>query len=289
MDNSKVRKYNHKGYEVRRVVFHMRLQSEKQYHIQCGRDDLSPYVLLPGDPQRVIKIGSLWDTYTEVAYNREYRSIRGIYKNIPISCVSTGIGSPSAGIAVEELAEIGCHTLIRVGSSGSIQDIPCGDLVITTGSVRFEGASKEYILREYPALADYEVVLSLIEACETLSYPYHVGIGATTDSFYVGQARPGFNDYFPSRCKNFLEDLQKAGVLNFEMETSCILTLSSLFGLRAGAVCAILSNRVTGEFSFSGPGEERAGRAASEAVKILHEWDEKKREKGKKWFYPSLK
>lgn len=258
----------------------------KQYHIQCRKGDLSPYVLLPGDPDRVIKIAQLWDSYTEVSYHREYRSVRGCYKKVDISCISTGIGSPSAGIAVEELARIGCHTLMRVGSTGVIQDIPCGDLIINTGSMRFEGTSKEYIATEYPAVAHYEVVLSLVEACETLGYPYHVGVGASTDSFYIGQGRPGFQSYFQSKYKNFIEDLQKASVLNFEMEASCVLAVSSVYKLRAGVVCAVFANRVTGEFDVSG--EDKAGRAASEAVKILHEWDEKKEEKGKKWFYPSL-
>jgi uridine phosphorylase len=258
----------------------------KLYHIKCGKGDLSPYVLLPGDPERVLKIAHLWDDYTEVAYNREYRSVRGIYKKTDISCISTGIGSPSAGIAVEELARIGCHTFIRVGSTGVIQDIPLGDLIINTGSIRFDGTSQEYIHKEYPAVAHYEVILSLIEACEVLDYPYHLGIGASTNSFYLGQARPGFNDFFQSKYVKFIEDLQKASVMNFEMEASCILTLSSLYRLRAGVLCAVFANRITGEFYQSG--EEKAGRAASEAIKILHEWDEIKKEKSKKWFYPSL-
>jgi len=262
------------------------VSKDKQYHIQLGKGDLPPYVLLPGDPERVPKIASIWDAYTEISYHREYRSVRGTYKNTEISCVSTGIGAPSAGIAVEELARIGCHTFIRVGSTGAIQNIPCGDLIINTASVRFEGTSREYIFPEYPAAAHYEVILSLIEACEALGYPYHLGIGASTDSFYLGQARPGFNNYFQSRHENLVNDLQKASVLNFEMEASCIFTVCSLYGLRAGAVCAVFANRVTGDFHTIG--EEKAGRAASEAVKILNEWDEMKKKKSKKWFYPSL-
>lgn len=262
------------------------VKNEKVYHIQCERGDLSPYVLLPGDPERVQKIGKSWDRFAQIAYHREYRSIRGSYKGVDISCVSTGIGSPSAGIALEELARIGCHTVLRVGSTGVLQDIPCGDLIISMGSVRFEGTSKEYIFPEYPAVAHFEVILSLIEACECLGYPYHLGIGASTDSFYIGQGREGFDGYTRSHYTHFIEDLQNASVLNFEMETSCILTLSSLFGLRAGAVCAVFANRVTGEFMQSG--EEKAGKAASEAVKILKEWDDIKKEKGKKWIFPSL-
>ncbi len=260
--------------------------SDPSYHIQCRKGDLSPYVLLPGDPERVHIIGHIWDRFEDITYHREYRSIRGSYKGTDISCLSTGIGSPSAGIAMEELAQIGCHTFIRVGSTGVLQDIPCGDLIISLGSIRFEGTSKEYIFPEYPALAHFEVVLSLIEACECLDYQYHLGIGASTDSFYVGQGRKGFNGYLQSQYAHLIEDLQTASVLNFEMETSCILTLSSLFGLRAGAICAVFANRITGEFIQSG--EEKAGKAASEAVKLLHEWDSIKEKQGKKWIFPSL-
>ena len=212
--------------------------------------------------------------------------MRGTYKKTDISCISTGIGAPSTGIAVEELARIGCHTFIRVGSTGCLQDIPCGELIINTGSIRFDGTSKTYICTEYPAAAAYEVVLALIEACESLDYPYHLGVGASTDSFYVGQGRPGFKDFSQSTHEHITEDLQRASVLNFEMETSCIFTLSSLYGLRAGAVCAVFANRVTGKFNVTG--EEKAGKAASEAVNILHEWDKVKADKKKKWFYPSL-
>jgi uridine phosphorylase len=173
-----------------------------------------------------------------------------------------------------------------VGSCGAIQDIPCGDLIINTGSIRFEGTSKEYIVPEYPAVANYEVVLSLIEACELLGVQYHLGIGATTDSFYLGQARFGYDGFFQSRYDRFVEDLQRASVLNFEMEASCIMTVSSLYKVRAGAVCTVFANRVTGEFRVSG--EQKAGNVASEAVRILHEWDEKKKKNGKKWSYPSL-
>ncbi|MGD2247865.1 MAG: nucleoside phosphorylase [Candidatus Methanofastidiosia archaeon] len=260
--------------------------NKKQYHIQCGKGDLAPYVLLPGDPDRVDKIASVWDSYCHVASHREYTSVTGVYKGYDISCMSTGIGAPSAGIAVEELARIGCHTLLRVGSTGVIQDIPCGDLIITTGAVRFEGTSTQYVWPEYPAVAHYEVVLALIEACETLKFSYHVGIGVSTDSFYAGQARPGYKGYSPSKYNGFIKDLQNASVLNFEMEAACILTLGSIYHLRAGAVCTVFANRVTGEFKTIG--EERAGKAASEAVKILHEWDHTKNRQGKKWFYPSL-
>ncbi len=257
-----------------------------QYHIALKPGDVSRYVLLPGDPDRVPKISSLWDSYKVVGRHREYLTHTGYYRGVRISACSTGIGSPAAAIAVEELANIGADTLIRVGSTGSIQpDIRLGDLIITTGAVRLEGTTKQYVRIEYPAVASYEVVAALVEAAETLGYRYHVGITATTDSFYCGQARPGYNGYWQSWMDNLIPDLQRARVLNFEMEAASILTLASLYGLRAGAICAVYADRVRNKFAVKG--EEEAAKTACEAVKILSEWDKAKEQKGKKWWHPS--
>ena len=257
-----------------------------QYHIALKPGDISRYVLLPGDPDRVPKISSLWDSYKAVGKHREYLTHTGYYKGVKISACSTGIGSPAAAIAVEELANIGADTLIRVGSTGSIQpEIELGDLIITTAAVRLEGTTKQYVRIEYPAVASYEVVAALVEAAETLGYRYHVGITATTDSFYCGQARPGYKGYWQSWMNSLIPDLQKARVLNFEMEAAAILTLASLYGLRAGAVCAVYADRVRNRFAVKG--EREAAKVACEAVKILSEWDKAKEQKGKKWWHPS--
>jgi len=257
-----------------------------QYHIALKPGDISRYVLLPGDPDRVPKISSLWDSYKAVGKHREYLTHTGYYKGVKISACSTGIGSPAAAIAVEELANIGADTLIRVGSTGSIQpEIELGDLIITTAAVRLEGTTKQYVRIEYPAIASYEVVAALVEAAETLGYRYHVGITATTDSFYCGQARPGYKGYWQSWMNSLIPDLQKAKVLNFEMEAAAILTLASLYGLRAGAVCAVYADRVRNRFAVKG--EREAAKVACEAVKILSEWDKAKEQKGKKWWHPS--
>lgn len=257
-----------------------------QYHIALKPGDISRYVLLPGDPDRVPKISSLWDSYKAVGKHREYLTHTGYYKGVKISACSTGIGSPAAAIAVEELANIGADTLIRVGSTGSIQpEIELGDLIITTAAVRLEGTTRQYVRIEYPAVASYEVVAALVEAAETLGYRYHVGITATTDSFYCGQARPGYKGYWQSWMNSLIPDLQKARVLNFEMEAAAILTLASLYGLRAGAVCAVYADRVRNKFAVKG--EKEAAKVACEAVKILSEWDKAKEQKGKKWWHPS--
>jgi len=244
-----------------------------QYHIRLKPSDVSRYVLLPGDRDRVPKITASWDKAKEVAKNREYLTHTGFYKGIKISVCSTGIGSPAAAIAVEELANVGAEIFIRVGSTGSIrEECKCGDLIISTGAVRLEGTSKQYVRVEYPAVASYDVVAALVEAAESFGYRYHVGITATTDSFYCGQARLGFKGYKQSLIDDLIPDLRAANVYNFEMEAATIFTLASLFGLRAGAVCAVFANRVTDEFKVVG--EEEAGKTATEAVKILHEWDE---------------
>ncbi|MEM0007198.1 MAG: nucleoside phosphorylase [Candidatus Bathyarchaeia archaeon] len=263
---------------------HHTLESGKQYHIACGKGDLAEYLLVPGDPDRVPKIAKFWDSAREVSCHREFRSFTGTYKGVLISAISSGIGPACMAIVVNEASAIGVHTFIRVGSSGAIQrDIECGDLVISSAAVRLDGTSICYIMPEYPATASYEVLLALIEAAESLGINnYHVGVTATTSDFYAGQNRPT-----KTKTANILQVLREAGVLNFEMETATLYTLANLYGLRAGAVCAIYANRCTGDFK-PGEGEENAIKVANEAVKILNEWDEKKKAKGKRWLFPSL-
>jgi uridine phosphorylase len=130
--------------------------------------------------------------------------------------------------------------------------------------------------------------MALIQAAEELGVRYHVGITASTDTFYTGQGRPGFRDYFPSHKDHLFRDMQQAGVQNFEMEASCLFTLAGLFGKRAGAVCVIVANRVTDEFLNTDEMQVNAGRVASHAVSLLAAWDEKKKAAGKSLFYPSL-
>jgi uridine phosphorylase len=247
---------------------------EVQYHIDLGPGDVDGPVLLPGDPERVPKIAEAWDDAEQVASHREYRTMQGTYDGAPVACTSTGIGSPGAAIAVEELARIGVDTFVRVGSCGVIQPgIEVGDLVISTGAVRQEGTSKEYVREDYPAVASHEVVSALVAAAEELGYDYHLGVTCSTDSFYTGQSRPGFGGYERPDDAARLEALRGAGVVNFEMEAAAICTLAGIYGLRAGAVCTVYANRVTGEFRTEG--ERRAGRCASLAASILAEMDER--------------
>jgi uridine phosphorylase len=260
----------------------------KQYHIACGKGDLADFLLLPGDPDRVAKIVNMWDSAKEVSSHREFHSFTGKYKGVPISVLSTGIGPACMAIAVNEAANVGVHTFIRVGSTAAIQrGVACGDVVISSGAVRLDCSSSCYIMAEYPAVAHYEALLALIEAAESLRVKnYHVGITVTTADFYAGQSRVVARGGVVQN-ENLLPVLQKAGVLNFEMETATLFTLASLYGLRAASVCAVLANRCTGEFGAEGA-EETAIRIANEAARILSDWDKLKRKAGKLWLFPSL-
>lgn len=261
----------------------------KQYHIECKEGDTARYVILPGDPGRVGKIASVWDEAHEVAHHREYHTMTGRVGGTPISCTSTGIGSPSLLIGVDELARIGSDTFIRLGTTGGLQKgMNLGDVVISTGAVRFDGASKDLVVPEYPAVANYEVVMALIQAAEELGVPYHAGITASTDSFYTGQGRPALNRYLPSFKENILRDMQNAGVKNFEMEVAPLLTFASIFGKRAGAICFVIANRVTDEFEIRDEWAVRTAQVASRAVSILAGWDEKKKKSGKRFLYPEI-
>ncbi|MFC7129392.1 nucleoside phosphorylase [Haloferax chudinovii] len=252
---------------------------EVQYHLEVGPADLADAVLLPGNPERVDKVTALWEDHEEKAYHREYRTATGSYDETPISVTSTGIGSPSAAIAVEELARAGADTFIRVGSCGAIQpEMDVGDLVITSGAVRQEGTSKEYVREDYPAVSDHEVVSALVAAAERLGYDYHVGLTMSADSFYAGQGRPGFEGFRAAGSDSLVEELREANVKNIEMEAAALLTIANVYGFRAGAVCSVYANRVTGEFRTEG--ESRAAETASLAVHLLAEMDEVKREAG---------
>jgi len=263
------------------------INNGREYHISCKQGDLARYLLVPGDPERVPKIASFWDVAEEVAWHREFRAFTGVYKGVPLSALSSGIGPAAMAIIVNEAARLGVETFIRVGSCGAIQEkIDCGDLVISVGAVRLDGTSENYVPCEFPAVASYEVVLALIEAAESLGVKYHVGLTATTSDFYAGQSRLLFREGF-YEDNGVLERLRRVGVLNFEMECAPLFVIASLLGLRSGAVCAVFANRCKDLFK-PGAGEEDAIQVANEAVKILDEWDEVKSKASKRWLFPSL-
>ena len=261
----------------------------RQYHIQCAQGEVARYVLLPGDPKRVSKIAAMWDSSELIADSREHITYTGKIDGMPISACSTGVGGGSTSDALEDLAEIGCDTFIRVGTCGAMQgNIKNGDLIICTGAVRRDGTSDDYVINSYPALASYDVTLALIEAAEQLGYTYHVGIGYTAASFFSGQGRPGFKGYSQSHQQNILSDMQAAGVLNFEMEASTLFTIASLYSLRAGAVFTAVANRIDNSFEYDSDTVNRNIEVANLAMTILWDWEKRLNSAGKRHFYPGL-
>ncbi|MGC8622096.1 MAG: nucleoside phosphorylase [Caldisphaera sp.] len=253
------------------------LKGGKQYHINCKSNDVSEYVFLSGESKRIPKISSYWDKITFKSAGWDYIVHTGYYKGVRLSAASTGIGGPSTAIVMEELMRCGARTFIRVGTIGAlVKDISTGDLIISTGAVRLDGTTKQYVMAEYPALANYEIIQALVSAALKMNFKFYTGITASADGFYVGQGRPGFNEYFPSFAKNILSDLKMSHVIGMEMENSTVFTLSNIYGLRGGSICAVAVNRETDEFEPR-KGVDKAIKVANEAVLLLVESDKKNR------------
>lgn len=258
------------------------------YHLRIGPDDVAPTVLLPGDPGRVAMISAGWDRFREAGQNREFVTHTGELSGEPLSAISTGIGNPAMATVMESLARLGAQTLLRVGTTGSIQPgVELGDLIIASGAVRLDGATRAYVRPEYPAAAHAEAVIALVQACEELGFTYHVGVTASTDSWYLGQGRPGYGDYFPSVAQSLLADMQAMGVLNFEMESAALLTIANLYHLRAGAIFAVVANRIEDTFQVTGVSEAVA--AANRAAILLAEMDREKERAGVAFWHPGLR
>ena len=215
----------------------------------------------------------------------------GKYKNIPVSIISTGTGGPGRELAMADLIheKAKTHTVIDIGSSGTYQDsVRVGDLVISTGDVRSEGTTREYVDLAFPAVAHYEVVMALIEAADRLGYPYHVGITRSDDSIYMGSGVP-VRDYLPPHRKEEGEKWKKAGVLNVQREIAQNFIMCNLFGLRGGSVRRVGRNFLTGEHMPDYPYSlEMTYKTALEAVFLLSQWDVAKKRAGRKWLTPSV-
>jgi uridine phosphorylase len=226
-----------------RFVYHLALHASQ---IQGAR-----VALLPGDPGRVEALARTAPLVNarELANKREYRTWIAESDGVPILVTSTGIGGPSAAIAIDELAQIGVRTMIRVGTTGAIQPhAKVGHVVVTTGAVRLDGASTHYAPIEYPAVAHHEVVAALLAAAAEAGATAHAGITCTTDTFYPGQERyDSFTGYVPRRFQGITEEWRRLGVLNYEMEAATLLTLAATMGLRAGCAAGVVVNRTEGE------------------------------------------
>ena len=264
---------------------------ERQYHIGLGPGELADYILLPGDPDRPSRIATRFDSIEFERRNREFASVTGTYRGLRVSALSTGIGTDNVEIAVAEILAITEHpTFIRVGSCGALRpEMALGDLAITTGAVRLETTSSWYVHDGYPAVADYEAVVALVEAAERLGKRHHLGITATAPGFFGAQGRP--IPQLPIRYPDLAEDMARQRVMNFEMEASALLVLAALAGCRAGVVCAVYAQRSTGDF-VTGDARDAAERdcvaTGLEGLRILADMDHRKRAAATDRWRPSL-
>lgn len=248
-------------------------EMEVQYHVGLKKGDVGRYVLLPGDPGRVPKIAKFFDSAEKIASNREYTTYTGYIDGIKISATSTGIGCPSAAIALEELIRVGADTFIRVGTAGALQPyIKLGDAVISTGAIREDGTSKQYIPVSYPAVADLDVTLALREAAKKLGLKYHLGIMHCKDAFYIEEP-----DIIPHHSHNnqLWQTWRKANVAATSMESSALFTIGTIRKVRVGEITAIIGLTYDDSPIVKKVGVDEAIQTAIEAVKILHQWDSK--------------
>ena len=214
----------------------------KCYHIACAPGDVGKYVILPGDPGRCEKIAAHFDSPVKVASNREYTTYTGYLDGVKVSVTSTGIGGPSASIAVEELTELGADTFIRVGTCGGMsKKVRGGDCIVVTGAVRNEGTSREYAPIEYPAVPDFGVTSALVSAAEKLGFRYHTGVVHNKDSFYGQHSPESMPVSYELTAK--WEAWKRLGVLASEMESAATFTVCAARGTRAGAVMYTVWNQ----------------------------------------------
>ncbi|WP_255197264.1 nucleoside phosphorylase [Halorarius litoreus] len=206
----------------------------KQPHLLVEEGDVHDIALIPGDPGRVDRIAGQCDSSEVIAENREYKVVNATFEGRDLTICSTGIGCPSAAIAVEELAAVGVETFIRVGTTGALQEgIEIGDMIVATGAAKNEGTSRRYEAVEYPAVPDYDVLSGLVDAAEANDEDVHVGPIASDDAFYA-------------ETDAYVEDWEAAGLLSVEMEAAAVFSITRRKGLRAGAICTVDGNLVEG-------------------------------------------
>ena len=245
--------------------------SGKQYHTGVGPEDIGKYVILPGDPKRCEKIAAHFEDARLMADSREYVTYTGTLLGEKVSVTSTGIGGPSAAIAIDELAKCGADTFLRVGTCGGMQEeVLGGDIVIASGAVRMEGTSREFAPIEYPAVPDYHVMNAMVQAAEALSIRHHVGVVQCKDSFF-GQHEP---EIMPVSydLENKWEAWIRMGCLASEMESAALFIAGSFLRVRVGSCFLVVANQERAKKGLSNAqvhDTELAIKTAVEAIKIL--------------------
>lgn len=248
----------------------------RQYHIQVAKDEVGRYVILPGDPKRCVKIAQYFDNPVLIADNREYITYTGTLDGVKVSVTSTGIGGPSASIAMEELYRCGADTFVRIGTCGGMQtEIKSGDIVIATAAVRMEGTSREYAPIEYPAVANLDVTNALVEAAKEKGFIYHTGVVQSKDSFY-GQHEP---EAMPVGYEliNKWEAWKRMGCLASEMESAALFIVAGKLRVRMGSCLLVLANQEREKQGLENPvvhDTDMAIRVAVEAIRRMIKEDQ---------------
>ena len=250
----------------------------RQYHIQVAQGEVGRYVIMPGDPKRCVKIAQYFDDPVLIADNREYITYTGTLDGVKVSVTSTGIGGPSASIAMEELCRCGADTFVRVGTCGGMQtEVKSGDVVIATGAIRMEGTSKEYAPIEYPAVADLEVTNALVSAAKTKGFPYHAGVVECKDAFY-GQHEPEKMPVGYELLSKW-EAWKMMGCLASEMESAALFIAAGKLRVRAGSCFLVVANQEREKLGLENPvvhDTDMAIQAAVEAIRNLIKEDKAK-------------
>ena len=251
---------------------------DRQYHVQLEEGDVGKYVILTGDPKRCQKIAEHFEDALPVADSREFTTYTGYLEGEKVSVTSTGIGGPSAAIALEELANVGADTFIRVGTSGGMQlEVKSGDLVIATGAVRMEGTSREYAPIEFPAVPDLTVTNALVKAVKSKGYPFHTGVVQCKDSFY-GQHEPERKPVGYDLLHKW-EAWKQLGCLASEMESAALFVVASSLGVRVGSCFLVIANQEREKAGLENPvvhDTDMAIRVAVDAIRRLISEERKK-------------
>ncbi len=225
---------------------------DEEFHLKIRPGDVGRYVLLPGDPGRCEKIATLLDNPHLVSWNREFKIYSGTLEGTMVSVCSTGIGGPSASIAMEELHHCGADTFVRVGSSGGMDpEVLGGDVVIATGAIRMEGTSREYAPAEFPAVADFSVTEALRDAARARGCRYHLGVVQCKDAFYGQHDPDSMASGYALKAK--WNAWIQCGAKCSEMESAALFMVGAVRRLRVGAILAVFANQTRRELGLEDP------------------------------------
>ncbi len=245
--------------------------ASRQYHIQVAEGEVGRYVIMPGDPKRCAKIAEYFENPVLIADNREYVTYTGTLEGVKVSVTSTGIGGPSAAIAMEELVRCGADTFVRIGTCGGMQtEVKSGDVVIATGAIRMEGTSKEYAPVEFPAVADLSITNALKKAAKEKGYSFHTGVVQCKDSFY-GQHEPETKPVGYELMEKW-EAWKRLGCLASEMESAALFIVGSYLHVRVGSCFLVVANQERERLGLENPvvhDTDRAIQVAVEAIRRL--------------------